>query len=378
MNEDLSVFSSVGVKEIVQDLCDLLSQRRLVFLLGAGCSSCAGLPLMAELTEIVLEHKKISEDSKALIKKIHESFSGAQYATIEDYMSEIIDLLSIAERRNLRGANQSKVTLVDHQSNASELQTALDEIKIAISSSIGDIEVDVTTHQQFIRAIHNTLQAGKTFRCVDYFILNYDTLVEDALGLECVLFCDGFNGGETGWWDPELFSAENNAARVFKIHGSIDWCHLKGDFLPRRIRSNIKTESERSNVLIFPASTKYQETQRDPFAQMLKHMRQSLRPSEKEEVVLAICGYSFSDSHINIEIENALNQSEDDLTLVAFVGTDEPEGKLREWINDTSISDQIRVYAKKSFIHGNTELKKDIDFSWWKFEVLSRLLGGER
>ncbi|NMB81165.1 MAG: hypothetical protein GYA14_05055, partial [Ignavibacteria bacterium] len=227
MSEDLSVFSSVEVKEIVQDMCNLLSQRRLAFLLGAGCSRCAGLPLMPGLTKNVLENTILSEETKNILKKICESFAGAQNPTIEDYMSEIIDLLSISERRTRRGANQSRVFLVDQQIDASELQIALNEIKNAISSAIGIIDVDVTTHQQFIRAIHSKLQAGKPTRCVDYFILNYDTLIEDALGLECVLYCDGFNGAATGWWNPEIFQLENRAARVFKIHGSIDWCYLK-------------------------------------------------------------------------------------------------------------------------------------------------------
>jgi len=378
MSEDLSVFSNGEPKTFVQDMCYLLSQRRLAFLFGAGCSRCAGLPLMSELTDNVLNHKMVSETTKNLLEEIRDSFAGAQYTTIEDYMSEIIDLLSIAERRNQRGASQAKVTLADQERDASELQKALDEIKKTISSSISDIDVNITTHQQFIRAIHNTLQAGKANRCVDYFILNYDTLVEDALGLECVHYCDGFNGAATGWWDPNVFNDENKTARVFKIHGSIDWCYLKDDFLPRRIRSKIKTESERSNVLIFPASTKYQETQRDPFAQIINFMRQSISLSDKEELVLAICGYSFSDSHINLEIENALSQSGDGLTIAAFVETNEPEGVLLEWINDTGISDQIRVYAKNSFYHGEKVYKQDADLPWWKFEVLSRLLGGER
>jgi hypothetical protein len=378
MSDDLSVFFSPELKDIVQDMRDLLSQSRLAFLLGAGCSKIAGLPLMAELTETVLGHDRIGDNTKKLLDKVRELFSGAASATIEDYMSEIVDLLSIAERRTLRGATQSKVSVGDHERDATELQTALDEIKGVVSSAIGDKEVNIATHQQFVRAIHGSLQAGKASRGVDYFILNYDTLIEDALGLERVVYCDGFTGAATGWWEPSTFRPDGKTARVFKIHGSIDWCLLKDDSLPRRIRSGIKTESDRNHVLIYPAAMKYQETQRDPFAQMLNYMRQSLRPGEGKEMVLAICGYSFGDSHINLEIENALYQSEGRLTIAAFVGTDEPEGKLRNWLDDTTINEQIRVYANKGFFHGNKKSKQDSDLIWWKFEILARLLGGER
>ncbi|MDL1981161.1 MAG: SIR2 family protein [Deltaproteobacteria bacterium] len=378
MSVDLTLFSSPELKGVVQDMRDLLSQSRLAFLLGAGCSKKAGLPLMPQLTDEVLGHEKIGEETKELLDKVRDLFSGAESATIEDYMSEIVDLLSIAERRTQRGATQSKVSVGDQKKDAAELQTALDEIKQAVSSAIGDKEVDVTTHQQFVRAIHGSLQAGKADRGVDYFVLNYDTLMEDALGLERVAYFDGFTGAATGWWEPSTFRPDGKAARVFKIHGSIDWCLLEDDSLPRRIRSGIKTESAKNHVLIYPAATKYQETQRDPFAQMLSHMRQSLRPSERKEMVLAICGYSFGDSHIDLEIENALHQSEERLAIAAFVETDEPTGKLKEWLAHPAISEQIRVYANKGFFHGDKALKLDNDTPWWKFEILARLLGGER
>ncbi len=378
MSEDLTLFSSPELKDVVQDMRELLSQSRLAFLLGAGCSKNAGLPLMPELTEEVLEHDKIGEETKKLLDTVRKLFSGAEDATIEDFMSEIVDLLSIAERRTQRGATQSKVSVGDQEGSSAELQDALGEIKQAVSSSIGEKEVDVTTHQQFVRAIHSSLQAGKAGRGVDYFVLNYDTLIEDSLGLERVVYFDGFTGAATGWWEPSTFRTDGKAARVFKIHGSIDWCLLEGDSLPRRIRSGIKTESAKNHVLIYPAATKYLETQRDPFAQMLIHMRQSLCPSEGKEMVLAICGYSFGDSHIDLEIENALHQSEGRLTIAAFVETDEPKGKLKEWLTHSAISEQIRVYAKKGFFHGDKKLKLDDEIPWWKFEILSRLLGGER
>ena len=378
MSDNISIFSTPDLKIVVQDMRDLLSQSRLAFLLGAGCSKSAGLPLMTELTHDVLNHKRISGGTKQLLDNVRDLFTGAQSATIEDYMSEIVDFLSIAKRRTQRGATQARVSVGDQERDADELQVALDEIKGAVSSAIGDKEISVATHQQFIRAIHGALQAGKKSRSVDYFILNYDTLIEDALGLERVVYCDGFTGAATGWWEPSAFGTYENSARVFKIHGSIDWCLLEDDSLPRRIRSGIKTDSDKKHVLIYPAATKYQETQRDPFAQMLHFMRRSLCPGKGKEMVLAICGYSFGDSHIDLEIENALYRSEGRLTVAAFIATDEPEGKLHDWLNDAVISDQIRVYSNKGFFHGKNEFRQDTELLWWKFENLVRLLGGER
>lgn len=375
---DLAIFSSAEFKDSVQDLQDLLSQNRLAFILGAGCSSKAGLPLMPELTEEVLANDTLSGKTKAILTSIRDLFSGSANATIEDYMSELVDYLSIADRRIIRGAAQSKIEIAGNEFTSVELNSALDETKQAVAQIIFGKKVDVSHHQQFVKSIHSSLQAGKKGRIVDYFVLNYDTLLEDALGLERIDYVDGFAGAATGWWEPSVFNKERTAARVFKVHGSIEWCLLEGDPLPRKIREGIKPDMGRNYVLIYPAATKYQETQRDPFAQLLQRMRDGLRPNEGEEIVLAICGYSFGDSHIDLEIENALYQSGGRLTVAAFINDDEPKGILKKWIGTSVIAEQIRVYTNKAFLHADTSIRTDKDLPWWKFEVLARLLGGER
>ena len=51
---------------------------------------------------------------------------------------------------------------------------------------------------------------------MDYLVLNYDTVLEDALALERVPFSDGLDGGVTGWWNPETFDRGGLAARVLQ------------------------------------------------------------------------------------------------------------------------------------------------------------------
>ncbi len=50
--DPLEPFRKPEFTEPVAELEKLLSQSRRVFLMGAGCSKCAGLPLMPELTDI--------------------------------------------------------------------------------------------------------------------------------------------------------------------------------------------------------------------------------------------------------------------------------------------------------------------------------------
>ena len=105
-------------------------------------------------------------------------------------------------------------------------------------------------------------------------------------------------------------------AHVIKLHGSIDW-HLGEDDRVWRVRDGDLYPKKISRVLIYPQSTKYLATQRDPFAAQFDLLRRSL--GTQEENVLAICGYSFGDEHINQEIELALQRPENKTTSLPLL-----------------------------------------------------------
>jgi hypothetical protein len=130
-------------------------------------------------------------------------------------------------------------------------------------------------------------------------------------------------------------------------------------------------------IVIWPASTKYRETQLDPYAQLATLAREVLRPKGGSQRVLAICGYKFGDSHINLELDRALRESRD-LTLVVFWSDETLDTTLKNWHDDVSVRDQVLIYGKRGFWHGDTVGAASTDLPWWKFENITRLLGGER
>ena len=380
MPDNLSPLKEANYAAALNDFDELLTQSGKAFLLGAGCSKCAGVPLTAELTAKTLESELLDPTTKKLLASIEEQFKGAVSANIEDYLSELVDLVAIAERRGARGATKDTASLNGVDYSATKLKDAVDQIKEAIAKVI-DVEVNLEVHWKFIQAVHRPSRPGRTVttRPVDYLVLNYDTLIESALALEKLCYADGMNGGNSAWWDSTTYDMNGLAARVLKLHGSIDWSEMSGDPLPRRIAKSLTlpTGSERK-VLIWPASTKYRETQRDPYAQLSSLARSVLRPESGRQTVLTVCGYSFSDSHINIEIERALRESGGELTLVVFTFDEEPIGELKRLHEDESITDQVRIYARRGFFHGATTANSITDLPWWKFENITRLLGGER
>jgi hypothetical protein len=380
MPDDLTPLKEPVFASALNDLDDLLMQSSKAFLLGAGCSKCAGLPLTAELTAKTLASTRLDATTKMILSAIQDLFSGATAANIEDFLSELVDLVAIAERRGARGAiaNTAPLNGIDYTSQ--QLKDAVDQIKDAIAEVI-DIAVNLEIHWQFIQAVHRPARPGRPVanRPVDYLVLNYDTLIESALALQKLRYADGMSGGNSAWWDTTTFEADGLAARILKLHGSIDWSEIPGDPLPRRIARSLSLQTVNDRkVLIWPASTKYRETQRDPYAQLASLARRVLRPQSGSQTVLTVCGYSFGDSHINIEIERALRESGGELTVVAFTFDEEPAGELKRLHEDKEITDQVRIYARRGFFHGSTAAKSTNDLPWSKFENITRLLGGER
>ena len=378
-SDELSAFSAEKFSKAISQFHELLNScDAKAFLMGAGCSKCAGLPLTKELTEMVIADDGLDVVSKCILTAIQAIFSEAPDAHIEDYLSEIVDLLAITERRAARGVEQNTVVVGDTQYTAEQLRNASNQIKRAIASAI-EVKVTITTHQEFVAAVHQPVRVGRPVpsQPVDYLVLNYDTIVEDALALGSIQYADGLAGGPTGWWKPDTFDENGLRARFLKLHGSINWRQFSDELPPRRVGPSVQLLGENDlPVLIWPSSTKYQETQLDPFAQLLERARRALKPNLGSQRLLVICGYAFGDSHINLEIDNALQESKGNLTIAAFTDANEPTGQLQKWHEDDVLREQVLIFANRGFFHGDTKETSTEDLLWWKFENLTKILKG--
>jgi len=149
--------------------------------------------------------------------------------------------------------------------------------------------------------------------------------------------------------------------------------------LPRRIpNESAFTVPGFDEVMIWPASTKYRETQRDPYAQLADRARRSLRPPTNKDLVLIICGYSFGDSHINLDLDRALRDSSGQLAIMAFTSEETLSGQLLNWNTDLATRDQVLIFSRRGFFHGANHSPSPIDLPWWKFEHVTRLIRGDR
>lgn len=191
-------------------------------------------------------------------------------------------------------------------------------------------------------------------------------------GLSC---WDGFSGGAVAFKNYRYGDEEPDKgyrAHLIKLHGSIDW-HLGEDDRVWRVRDGDIYPKKTSRVLIYPQSTKYLATQRDPFAAQFDLFRRAL--ASNSENVLATCGYSFGDEHINQEIELAMQHPDNKTTILAF--SPNLNETLERWRN-LHWSNRLYIISNDGLYVGNATPKfspKDGgSLDWWKFDGVAKVL----
>jgi hypothetical protein len=314
---------------------------------------------------------------------------------IEHVLSHIGDLLALADRSATKTSQFSGKPYSMAQLN--ELYRGLIKYigitirygykaadpKTGTAEQIGTLDepiVEIEHHRRFLKALFGTRANLERRSRISFFTINYDTLLEDALSLERRNTVDGFSGGAMGFWNPteEFVRSEQGgrpSCRLYKLHGSVDWYHDDEHGLIRS-RYGIKYLADPAQILIYPQATKYVETQKDPFASLFLGLRQAL--NVREDNVLAICGYSFGDSHINSEIFSALKELNNKTTMLVFTREAETglTGPLSNWLANSAIAEKIFV-ATQNGLHNGSPKREDhssSELSWWSFSGLTEFL----
>lgn len=376
---------------------DLLEQldRHLMspcqaWLFGAGISKEAGVPLMVPLTARV-RAKAEGTAHKAVLDALFAELPANSH--IEHLLSHLGDYAALAERAKLEevtvgGTKIKAVALTEAHTDVVKwiaetvrwgYRPAHDDKPEVVGKS-GESIVSIDEHKAFVQALFKTAQAGLQDRrgAVRLFSTNYDTLLEDALAL-CTVSCwDGFSGGAVAFRSFNFGEAEPALAyraHVVKLHGSSDW-HLGDDGRVWRVRDGDIYPDKTARVLIHPQSTKYLATQRDPFAAQFDLLRRTL--ATRADNVLAVCGYSFGDEHINQELEFALAAPDNRTTVVVFLyeasGWPECITRWREssWAKRLYVVTEKAVYVGPTGPFHSVEAGKVRD--WWTFAGVTKLL----
>ncbi|MDP1701380.1 MAG: SIR2 family protein [Aestuariivirga sp.] len=394
--------------DIREELDKLLVHSEQIWLLGAGASFDANLPLVIDLTKRVRSEcgkEEIVRTGKAalVVESVISALASSLSAdpTIESILDHLADHYSMARRAPkgvvLIGNGASSVEV-----SADELTRTRDFLVGAIRDALrwgycynadpalekigipGNSIVDITSHDAFMEVLFARLQAGRAPRLkpVEFFTVNYDTLIEDALALRGIGCSDGFAGGALGFWDPTTFgksaNGEPSRAILTKLHGSIDWAYIPEDerIVRRRIGDLYPTKG--TDVLIYPQASKYDFARREPFDTLFQRFRNAL--SRNTAQVLIVCGYAFGDDHVDMVIEQAMSRrSGGELTIVAFAKS--RSGKLKKWC-EQGFGERVYVIAEDGVWRGkdgpHLPPAGGATHDWWTFKGMTKFLADVR
>jgi hypothetical protein len=378
-------------EELFSQIEEHLKCNEQSWLMGAGISFDAKLPLMYPLTNKV---KKDLEDSNKelfdeIIIPLFEELPTNCH--IEHVLSHLGDYAALSER-----SKGKKTTINGTEIDLASLEEAHNAILESISNVIrcGYVEdvdgnileegslskpiVDIGAHLAFVDTLFNHASAGvyERRKTVNIFTTNYDTLLEDALALNKIPYWDGFAGGAVAHRTQRYGdSAPLNGQRVnlIKMHGSIDWFLCDKGYV-WRVRDNDRYPKADRRVLIYPQATKYIATQQDPFSSQFDLFRKAL--NSKNSNMLAVCGYSFGDEHINNEIEFALSKEENKTVLIAFLECRDKIPECLEKWRSSNFGTRV-IIASLHGLYFGTEgpiKRKDGDDYWWTFKGVTSVL----
>lgn len=371
---------------MVEQLDKLLTSRSVSWLFGAGVSCTAGVPLMWPLTEQVMSLAGGSPH-EPILRALQDELPPGTH--IEHLLSYLADHIAVAERARA-GASVLGGRAIERADLVATHEAALGWIADTVRwgyvpgtpARIGSRAaplIQIDEHLAFVRSLFDTAFAGVADRRnpVRIFTTNYDTLIEDALALSGVPYWDGFAGGAVAYRSHRFGMVEPSAgyrAHVIKLHGSIDW-HLDGDGKVWRVREGDLYPTTDRRVLIYPQSTKYVATQKDPFASQFDILRRQLCTGGGH--VLVTCGYSFGDEHINDEIGTAMSRPDNDAALIAFVsehgGLPEcvQQWRTSRWGKHVYVLTERGVYVGPA---GPFLVPAAGDRDWWTFARLAEVL----
>jgi hypothetical protein len=288
--------------------------KPIAFLLGAGTSCSvrdeAGQPLVPAIAALTEQCCKAVHG----LGKDFETAYGAIEAEVKQKGSlNIEEILSSVRRKKAAIGGGDKLAGLDYEG----LETVERTIQATIATAAtpaSDRVPAALPHHALARWVKRTDRSSP----VEIFTTNYDTLVERGLEDERVPAFDGFVGSRRPFFSPASLLHEEMApgrkwARLWKIHGSVNW---SWDELPDGSSRIVRGEETAAGELIFPSSEKYDESRKQPYAAILDRLHRVL--TVRDDTVLVTVGYSFGDQHINEVIFDALEARD---RLHAFVLT---------------------------------------------------------
>jgi len=294
-------------------------KMRIGFIIGAGC------PLSIQVPGVGGATRPLIPEILGLTQQVRASLNTGDLGTTANAMWERVVARGIARPtiEDVLGHIRTLRSLCGHGTVDSFSAAQLDNLDTAICVHIrGIASQQLPTADTPYHVLASWIQAIARERPIEIFTTNYDLLLEQALEAQRVPYFDGFVGADSAFLDLESMTEDDlpsRWARLWKIHGSINWW-----MAPEKKLRRSRDVREGEQLLIYPSHLKYDQSRQMPYYAMLDRLRAFLR---SEQCVLLVCGYSFSDEHINAYIRQGLlgNPNASCLAMIFNDRTDVPK-----------------------------------------------------
>jgi len=320
----------------------------IIFLLGAGASIEAGVNSSEKITEILVNYGSYcpSPESTAienLLKYIQVRIADyLQFRTSQVNFEYILGTLAELSRRE-------KSSIVPFLGEGDLLLKKVEE-RISLDEVLDKLYA-LLRELVFIRHSVEYLYPLKDFislsNPLDLFTLNYDLSIETAFQNLAIPHTTGYKKRDEIFpiWDPSEFEKESFDARIFKLHGSINWGHFC--LFPQppersELTSDVMYETEKY-LVNYPERVEFSPSPIKPIAHpdptnrrdgmvgimnfgtrkellyassqftvLFNHFLDSLNQAK----ICIVAGYSFQDDRINKLLEEALVRRKGSLHLL--------------------------------------------------------------
>ncbi|OQB13433.1 MAG: hypothetical protein BWY15_01730 [Firmicutes bacterium ADurb.Bin193] len=290
-----------------------VGDKDVIFLLGAGCSYDATVPIskdmIAKLEELL---KTKHEDIYTLYRYVkytmeygNKMFERDQDFNIESLMVTLHTIASYKKTIYYPFISGYTNELYEYAGdNFSNIDGLIHIIEEELPNWVTLDSYSSATYYKNFGKFQKELTYG-----IRIFSLNYDLCLEE--NVDCKVetgFCDDKA------WDGNRFNQSENdeetAIYLYKLHGSINWQRKDGQ-LKTSSKQKIKPD------IIFGTDVKLQAI--DPYLFYLYEFRKYALLSK----IIITIGYSFNDNHINDLVRQAIVSDETKKLLIVEPTTDE-------------------------------------------------------
>lgn len=320
-------------------------ENDVIFLFGAGASVEAGVHTSNEITDILVNYgshcpSENSSQIENLLRYIQVKIADylqvkASEVNFEYILGTLMELSKKEEYSIVPFLGEGDI-LVKKLEKVISIQEVIDKLYALLRELL------------FVRNPVDYLNPLKTFlgfsKPLDVFTLNYDTSVETAFDNNDIPYATGFKRRSRGLpiWDPSQLGKKSLDARIFKLHGSINWGQyfhyppppLKSEptvnasaatdyylsYYPERVEFNPfpigpvePPERKMGMVSIMNFGTRKELLYVESiFTILFNHFLTALNRAR----ICIVCGYSFRDERISKILEEAVVSRKGNLHLI--------------------------------------------------------------